>query len=42
MIEKQREISTRRSAYKVCHIFLAPFSLDSKNPETENSFESEN
>ena len=42
MIQKQREISSRRSAYKVYHIFITPFSQGSKNPEAENSVESEN
>ena len=42
MIEKQQEISTRRSGYKVYHTFLAPFSWYPKNAEAENEAESEN
>ena len=40
MIEKQQEISTRRSGYKVYHTFLAPFSWYPKNAEAENEAES--
>ena len=42
MIEKQPEISSRRSVYKVYNIFLAFFSWDPKNPEAENGAKSEN
>ena len=41
MIEKQPEISSRRSVYKVYNIFLAFFSWDPKNPEAENGAKSE-
>ena len=42
MIEKLREISGRRSAYKVHHIFTALFCWYPNNPEAENGVESEN
>ena len=42
MIEKLQEISSRRSAYKVYHIFLALFGWYLENPEAENGVESEN
>ena len=42
MIKKLREISSRRSAYKAYHIFLALFCWYPKNPEAENGVESEN
>ena len=40
--KKQQEISSRRSAYEVYHIFLAFFSWYPKNPEAKNGVESEN
>ena len=42
MIEKQQEVSSHRSAYKVHHKFLALFSWYPKNPDAENGVESKN
>ena len=42
MIEKEQEVSSHRSAYKVHHKFHALFSWYTKNPDAKHGVESKN
>ena len=42
LVEKRQKISSRRSAFKVHHMFIALFSWCPKYPGAENDVESEN